>query len=210
MAFQGKLLRKLRKEKHLTQIELGKMVGLSQTMIARYEANANEPSSATLHKFARIFDTSTDYLFGLTTERKPSKGVKRTRKRLTISNWLPLMQGDESGNLVAIDFISPVDPSLTQDNSFAFLIYDEAMYPYAGINSIAFARKDMNPAEGRMVVASYENKIYCRYYHTSKKGNVILLPENPNYMPVWVESSKDFLVYGIVIKIVYEPPVKRF
>lgn len=57
-------IRKLRKEKNITQEELGKRVGVSTSMIGMYETNARKPSYAVLLKIAEYFNTTTDYLIG--------------------------------------------------------------------------------------------------------------------------------------------------
>ena len=59
-----KNLRKLRKEKGITQKELAKLVGLSQQSINKYENTASEPDIKNLIALADFFDTSVDYLVG--------------------------------------------------------------------------------------------------------------------------------------------------
>ncbi len=60
----GDRLRKLRKEKKLTQVELGKLLKTSHATINRYENNIHQPDLDTLNKLANIFNVSTDYLLG--------------------------------------------------------------------------------------------------------------------------------------------------
>lgn len=60
----GKKIKELRREKHITQEELGKKVGVSTSMIGMYETNARKPSYEVLLKISEYFNTTTDYLFG--------------------------------------------------------------------------------------------------------------------------------------------------
>lgn len=55
-------LKELRTEKNLTQEEVAKEIGTSQTNIGRWEKGLNEPSSSFVVKLANFFEVSTDYL----------------------------------------------------------------------------------------------------------------------------------------------------
>lgn len=59
-------LRKTRDRRKMTRGALSEMCGLSKAMIGRYEAGKATPTIETLVQLADIFDTSTDYLLGLT------------------------------------------------------------------------------------------------------------------------------------------------
>lgn len=57
---------KLRKQKKLTQEQVASHIGIARTTYAMYEQGNREPDFETLIKFANYFETSTDYLLGLT------------------------------------------------------------------------------------------------------------------------------------------------
>lgn len=65
----GQRIKDLRKQKHISQTELGKFVGVSQTTVTAWENGRAEPSSAFLSKLADLFNVTTDYLLG-----RPEKG----------------------------------------------------------------------------------------------------------------------------------------
>ena len=58
-------MRELRKENGLTQNQVEKMMGLSESAIAKYEQGKNEPSLVFLISIAKFFKTTTDDLLGL-------------------------------------------------------------------------------------------------------------------------------------------------
>jgi transcriptional regulator with XRE-family HTH domain len=65
-------LRELRDEKDLTQTEIAKMLGMSQTGYSKYETGENDIPTDVLIKLANFYNTSIDYLLGLTdNKRKP-------------------------------------------------------------------------------------------------------------------------------------------
>lgn len=57
-------LKELRKKKKITQQDLAKKIGSSQTSINHWELGINEPSIDALIKLADIFDCTVDYLIG--------------------------------------------------------------------------------------------------------------------------------------------------
>ena len=64
----GLRLRKLRENKHLSQEELGKRVGVTKGSIYRYENNVQSPSLETARKLAVVLGTTLDNLAGLEDE----------------------------------------------------------------------------------------------------------------------------------------------
>jgi transcriptional regulator with XRE-family HTH domain len=61
-------LRQLRKQKDLSQTELGELVDLHYTHIGRYERGASKPSADAVRRLADALGVSTDYLMEGTTE----------------------------------------------------------------------------------------------------------------------------------------------
>lgn len=58
----------IRKEKGISQSQLGKAVGVSREMIGKYERNDTMPSIEIAKRIADALDTSLDYLTGASTE----------------------------------------------------------------------------------------------------------------------------------------------
>ena len=61
----GSRLKKLRKEKGLTQGQLGEMLGVGKSAICCYEKELRNPSLESIMDMVNIFAVSTDYLFGI-------------------------------------------------------------------------------------------------------------------------------------------------
>ena len=64
MPFRPQRLRDLRESKALSQEQLSKLAGLSQSVIAKSENGKNLPGSEALDKLARALDCTIDYLHG--------------------------------------------------------------------------------------------------------------------------------------------------
>jgi len=61
----GSLLKQLRLQQGLTQIQLAQRLNITKAMVSAYENSLRFPSYDILIKISRIFHTSTDYLLGL-------------------------------------------------------------------------------------------------------------------------------------------------
>lgn len=59
-------LKYLRENKGLNQTQVASMLGLSQTGYSKYETGENEPSIQTLIALSILYNTSVDYIVGIT------------------------------------------------------------------------------------------------------------------------------------------------
>ena len=57
-------LRSMRKERNLSQTELGQIVDLHYTHIGRYERGSSRPAADALNRLAQALGVSSDYLLG--------------------------------------------------------------------------------------------------------------------------------------------------
>ncbi len=74
-------IRKLRRDRDLSQAELGKIIGVSQQIISRMERDRNRIEIDNLLSLADYFNVSTDYI--LAYDENPSAGMddRNARKR---------------------------------------------------------------------------------------------------------------------------------
>ena len=59
-------IRDLREDRDLTQTQVARYLGMSQTGYSKYETGENDLPTAVLIRLARLYDTSIDYLLGET------------------------------------------------------------------------------------------------------------------------------------------------
>ena len=62
-------LRDLREDADLTQTQVAKYLGMSQTGYSKYETGENDIPTQVFIALAKFYHTSVDYLLGLTDER---------------------------------------------------------------------------------------------------------------------------------------------
>ena len=63
-------LKKLRKQEHLTQVDIAEKLGISQPAYASWERGIKKPTQENLVKIAQILNVSVDYLVGNSDNRK--------------------------------------------------------------------------------------------------------------------------------------------
>jgi transcriptional regulator with XRE-family HTH domain len=59
----GKKLRLIRKEKNLSQIEMGEKLSMEQSTYSRYESNETKPTLELINRVVNLFSVSLDWLF---------------------------------------------------------------------------------------------------------------------------------------------------
>jgi len=71
----AKRFKKLRKEKRLTQTEMGEAIGKTKGAVGHYECGDREPPLEALYSISNYFGVSIDYLMGITDFRNEEESV---------------------------------------------------------------------------------------------------------------------------------------
>lgn len=66
-------LRDMREDHDLTQAQVAAFLGMKQPQYNRYETGLRDTPTDVLIRLARLYNTSTDYLLGLTQNPEPYK-----------------------------------------------------------------------------------------------------------------------------------------
>ena len=72
----GQRIKEIRTDHKMSQTELAAKIKVSQQTITKWETGKAEPSSSALESIAKYFNVSTDYLLGLTDQRKTDQQVE--------------------------------------------------------------------------------------------------------------------------------------
>lgn len=81
----GYRLRNLLEEKDITQRKLAKSLNISPAALNGYIQNRREPDASTLVRLASYFNTTTDYIYGVTSLREPPASPYNAEERRLIS-----------------------------------------------------------------------------------------------------------------------------
>ena len=97
MASLNERIKELRVEKALSQDELAKYMGIkNRSTLAGWEVGRVAPDHEMIIKMADFFDVTTDYLLGVTDDRRHSENVQTRMKDGTVLNgYIELFDGLE-------------------------------------------------------------------------------------------------------------------
>lgn len=70
-------IRDMREDHDLTQTQIGKILNMSQTGYSQYEIGKNDIPTKILIELSKYYNTSVDYLLGLTDVSKPYPRSKK-------------------------------------------------------------------------------------------------------------------------------------
>ena len=70
-------LRALREDHDLNQTQIAQKLNMSQTVYSKYETGENDIPMVVLIQLAEFYQTSVDYLLGLTDEQRPYPRKRR-------------------------------------------------------------------------------------------------------------------------------------
>ena len=60
----------------------------------------------------------------------------------------------------------------------------------------------LHPAPGNVVIAVVNGDLTVKRFHP-EGGRILLLPDNPDYPPIEIDSDTDFAIWGVVINAIH-------
>lgn len=209
----GSRIKKLRKEKKISQVKLGDLVGVSDVTIGFWEKDVNEPKYENLEILARMLDTSIEYIkYG---HNEVSDSVKDFRP---ISRMLPVLDYVQAGNWTNVRSLEPHEiekwlpaPPNAGKNSFYMIVQGTSNDPHFKDGDFICIDPDIDIASvqtGEMVVVRCDDeatfkalvrepsRMYLQALNPNFQPNIIPLKENCIYKGKYIgkfEPSKKFL-----------------
>jgi len=119
-------IKNLRKQKHLSQLEVARSLGVGQSTIANYEKGIRLPNSEILKKIAILFGTSIDYIVGSVNEDETNNMEGNIELMKLKDQFLELVLEDEEE--VAIQLIVSKAVSKMSTIKIIEKVLVEAMY----------------------------------------------------------------------------------
>ena len=196
-----------REKKGLEQGELAKLVGKSQSMVSLYEKDPRKTAVDVLEKLSEIFNTTVDYLIGLTNiEQKPDNLIE-----MNDVTKVPILGTIRAGSpIFAQENVEEYLPipigSVNQKDSFALKVTGDSMID-AGIqhgDTLLVKKQEWLDADGDIMVVLVNNDSEATVKRMFKdKDGIILQAANKNYKPIVINKKDlDYVkILGKVIKI---------
>ena len=206
----GERIKELRLEHHMTQEELGNLLGVGKSAIAKYErGRVLNLKRSTIEQLSRIFNVSPSYVMGYTDMRLDQNEEKQSNLTPIASNLISVRPREIPilGTICAGDGIyaeENYEGTFTLDKSipadFAIWVKGDSMIN-ANIHDgdLAFIRKCTDFVDGRIyaVIIDGSNEATLKAVNTYDDF-LVLTPSNPSYGVITVDQSEVHFVGELV------------
>jgi len=210
----GSRLKSLRKERKLTQKQLGKVVGVSDVTVGYWEKDQNTPGGHSLTKLARYLGVSEDFLL---TGKEGNSNVSPAVVGATpipIISWV--QAGTWSSESDARNLEGAIEYILTTEShslgTFALKVRGKSMEPEFHEGDTIIVDPDLYPGPGDYVIAKngseYATFKKYRARGLNEDGEELfeLIPLNPDFAAL-SSSSEKISIIGVVVE--HRRPMRR-
>ena len=194
-------LKEARKAKGLTQVEVSKIIGISQNGYSDWETGKNRVDAVSLNKLADLYGVSVDYLLGGI--ETPTNAALRIPVLGSVPAGIPLEAIED-----IIDW-EEIPQSMASGGKeyFALQVEGDSMYPDYLPGDIVIVQKTPVCASGDDCV------VYVNGYDATlkqvrldeKHGTLTIVPKNPSYPPRTFSKeeiqSLPVTIAGVVVEL---------
>lgn len=208
----GDRLKKLRKDKNVTQDELAEAIGVTINTVYRYESKNVRPRGSTLDKIANFFGVSTEYL--LYGERTSENGITVVPAvNVVDKNYfklIPIYGNIEAGTPIeSITDIQgytdiPFYKLKPGKDYIALRVQGDSMYPFYLDGDVVIIELTSTPINGSVCAVYIDeyNVTLKKFKIDEKEGIVELVPFNREYPKIKRNlKDHDVQVLGQVIQL---------
>lgn len=192
-------IKKLRKERKISQSRLARELQVTQQAVGKWETGKSTPDSETLRRIAEFFKTSVDYLLGV--DKLVENAVAMTGGDFAIpiigtvkAGYNALAYNDDYG----VEYANVRNP----EEYFYLIVKGDSMEPRIKDGDLALVHKQNTLNDGDLGVIVYgDNEGTLKRF--VKKGNMIILqPFNPEYEAKVItgEDLNDVYIAGKVVE----------
>ena len=183
------ILKNLRKQKKLSQTELGQKLGISKSAISMYELGERMPDYEMMKSMADLFNVSMDYLY-----------EKQTQKKVVIPVLGCVAAGIPIETITDILDYEEIDADMLKDGSeyFALSIKGQSMEPKFSEGDVVIVRKQPDVDSGQIAIVCMNGDTATCKKVMKQSGGILLQPLNPAYDPVFYSAEE---IYNIPITI---------
>ena len=167
-------LKKLRKERGLSQQELSDRIGIKRATYARYETGENQPGVKTLRKISDFFGVSMEYLvnnddFYIDNAKQSSDNLLHTDESLDLGETYPM------GGLTMIPIVAEIscgEPIFTESNVVGYFPVDSQLFDVHGSqDEYVYMRAVGNSMINALI--SDGSMVLLRLQNTAENGDIV-------------------------------------
>lgn len=182
-------VKELRKQKHITQEELGKVLDIQKAAISKYENGRAEPSTEVLKKMSAYFGVSIDYLLG-------NSPAKLSAQKLGRGVRIPVLGRVVAGiPIEAVQEIldyEEITPELAATGEFfALQVKGDSMLPKLEEGDIVIVKKQADVETGDIAIVLVNGDEATIKQVKKVTGGIMLYGFNPDvYEPHFYSNQQ--------------------
>lgn len=185
----GSMITKIRKEQHMTKVELAKRTGINIGHITHIEKGERNPSHKALRSITKALDVPYQTLTHLY-----DKKISEEDKRCNMINHLSF------NKVLAIDSYSKFIecPSNVPNSSVALKIQDDVMEPYLLKDSYGFLELNVPLKNKDVGLFEYKGEFMVRRF-IIRKDKLVLRADNKDYADIDLSEDDNFTIIGRIM-----------
>jgi len=197
MAELKDILKKLRAEKNMSQVELAEEAGVSSSTVAMWEVGKRFPTRESYEQLADIFNVDIDYLYGRTEVRQrihfDGDGVEY-RVHVPGSN-VPVLGYVRAGIPISaieeiLDYEEISAETASHGEHFGLKIKGDSMEPRICEGDVVIVRQQDDAETGDIVIALINGDDATCKKLVKFDGGIRLMPLNPTYEPLYFSNEE--------------------
>lgn len=203
----GERISLARKDKHLSQAQLAKLLGADQALVSRWETNRHDPTMEYIRKLATVLGKDmTDFIEPQGGKREVSHRIQdliagtisdaNSKKVLVlkgIPETLPLIKEDDIEGTILLPRYMFKD-----QGDYTVHMPDDSMEPRFRHRGLAIIQAASEPIDGAVQLVKVENRFKIRKVVKIKEGVYQLVALNRAYKTAKVEQD-ELKVLGTVV-----------
>lgn len=180
----GKRIKQLRIEHDLSQIELGRIAGVTDKAVSTWEQDLKIPRMGAIEKMAAFFGVTKSYIID---------GTRQEPEPIIPPGFEPL---PKMARVPRVGAIACGEPILAEQNiedydkvpadwhaDFTLVCEGDSMLPRIQNGDVVAIRKQPNVENGEIAAVRIDNEATLKHIYYSP-DKLILQPENPAYPPI--------------------------
>lgn len=178
------ILKKLRKDRDMTQSELANILGVSPSTIGMYEQGRREPDSKTLLNMAKFFNVSTDYLLGNDGDEEENEDSPAYIKRIPVLGCVVAGVPIEAiEDVIGWEEIDTRQHGFRSGVFFGLVVTGRSMEPTMYEGDIVIVRQQPRVENGEIAIVSVNGTdATVKQVKFTSKG-LTLIGHNPSVYP---------------------------
>lgn len=185
----GNMISKIRKEKHITKVELSEKTGINIGHLSHIEKGDRHPSHKALRNICKALNTPYQTL-----SYAYDKELSEEHNRYKVINHI------SSNKIIAVDSFSNFIncPTNVPNSSIALRINDDSMDPYLTVDSFGFVEFNVPLNNKDVGLFEYNGEFLIRRF-IIRKDKLVLRADNKDYPDIDLSENDDFIIIGKIV-----------